>query len=72
MNGLATSLKGYLEGTSDLLFSGIIGICALGIRIICSYLFAGLWGNMVIAYAEAISWVFLALVFTIRFLTRKE
>ena len=68
--GLCMSLKGYLEGASDLLFSGISGILALGVRILCSYLFVGIWGNMVVAYAEAFSWIFLLCLFVFRYLTR--
>lgn len=60
--------KGYLEGSSDLLFSATMGICALAVRIVCSYLFVGIWGNMVVAYAEAFSWVFLVIVFSIRYI----
>lgn len=65
--GLAISVKGYLEGVSDLLFSGITGICALVVRLACSYLFAGVFDNMVVAYAEAFSWIFMLLVFLIRY-----
>lgn len=57
--GLGMCVRGYLEGTADLLFCGIIGICSLGVRLVCSYLFVGIWGSMVVAYAEAISWFFL-------------
>lgn len=67
ISGLAMAIKGYLEGTSDLLFSGVIGICSLGVRILCSYLFVDIWGNMVVAYAEAFSWVFLLVVFFLRY-----
>ena len=68
--GLSMSIKGYLEGTSDMLFSGVAGICSLGVRILCSYLFADFWGNMVVAYAEAFSWIFLLVVFALRYLNR--
>lgn len=70
--GIAMSVKGYIEGTSDMLFSGIVGICSLGVRIACSYAFAGVFDNMVIAYAEAFSWVFLLLVFALRYCKRKN
>lgn len=70
VNGIAMSIKGYLEGISDLLFSGIMGICSLVVRIICSYAFVGIWGNMVVAYAEAFSWVFLVVVFSIRYISK--
>ncbi len=70
--GLSMGLKGYLEGTADLLFSSIVGVCSLGVRILCSYGFAGIWGNMVVAYAEAFSWIFLLAAFTLRCLKRRR
>lgn len=70
--GLSMSVKGYLEGISDLLFSSITGICSLGVRILCSYLFAGIWGNMVVAYAEAFSWLFLLAVFALRYMGKRR
>lgn len=70
--GLSMSIRGYLEGTSDLMFSGVIGVCSLGVRILCSYLFCEIWGNMVVAYAEAISWIFLLSAFALRYWTRKR
>lgn len=71
-NGLFMSLRGYLEGMSDLLFSSIVGICSLAVRIACSYAFAGVWGNMVVAYAEAFSWVFLVIVYAWRYYAKSK
>ena len=68
--GLSMSFRGYLEGTGDLVYSGIMGILGLGVRLLCSYCFEGLWGNMVIAYAEVFSWVFLLGAFVWRYLRR--
>ena len=34
-NGLAMSIKGYLEGMADMLFSGAAGIASLAVRIMC-------------------------------------
>lgn len=65
--GLVSALNGYLKGVSDLMFAGMADICSLGVRIVCSYIFAPYWGNAVIAYAEAISWVFLLAVCFIRY-----
>lgn len=65
--GLAMAVRGYLEGTGDMLFSGITGIAALGVRIAVSYLFAKKFGNMVIAYAEAFSWVVLLFIYVFRY-----
>lgn len=60
--GLATAVRGYLEGIGDVLYSSIAGIVSLISRILASYGMAAVFGNMVIAYAEAFSWgVLLAL-----------
>ena len=70
--GLAMAVRGYLEGTGDMLFSGIAGIAALGIRIASSYLFAAQFGNMVIGYAEAFSWMALLLIYVARFWQKQK
>lgn len=70
-NGLSMSIRGYLEGISDLFFSSAIGICSLGVRIACSYAFATVWGNMVVAYAEAFSWIFLLIVYAWRYYMKR-
>ena len=62
------TLRGYLEGTGDMIFSGIAGFVSLVVRIVASYMFAGRFGNMVVAYAEAFSWVVLLSLYIIRFL----
>lgn len=69
--GLAMAVRGYLEGMGDMLFSGIAGFAALIVRIAASYLFAGRFGNMVVAYAEAFSWVVLLVIYIIRFCQRQ-
>lgn len=70
--GLAMAVRGYLEGTGDMLFSGIAGIAALGIRIAASYLFAAQFGNMVIGYAEAFSWISLLIIYVVRFWQKQK
>ena len=64
------SVRGYLEGAGDLLFTGIVGILALGVRVAVSYMFAERFGNMVIGYAEAFSWTFMLIVYIFRFFAR--
>ena len=64
-NGMA--VRGSLEGRGDMLFSGIAGILSLGVRILCSYAFKPVFGNMVVAYAEAFSWIFLLAVLLLRY-----
>lgn len=71
-NGLSMSIKGYLEGIGDLKFSAAAGIASLGVRMICSYLFVGIFHNMVVAYAEAFSWVFAVVVFAFRLVQKRH
>lgn len=70
--GFAMAMRGYLEGAGDLLFSGAAGITALIVRIASSYLFVSYFDNMVIAYAEAFSWMVLLMLYLIRFLVRQK
>lgn len=65
--GTAMAIRGYLEGTGDVVFSGIIGISSLIIRIAMSYILKPYYGNKVIAYAEAIAWTFMLVLYIIRF-----
>lgn len=68
--GFAMAIRGYIEGTGDMLFSGIAGIIALGVRIGVSYTGAGFFGNMIIAYAEAFSWLVLLCIYAIRYVQK--
>lgn len=54
--GLSTAIRGYLEGIGDVLFSGINGALMLVTRIVLSYALVPIYGNMVIAWAEAYAW----------------
>lgn len=65
VNGIAGALRGYVEGRGWALFSGVTGVLTLLVRISLSYALVGTYGNMVIAYAEAFSWVFLACVLAV-------
>ncbi len=64
--GLAMAVRGYLEGLGDMTFSGMAGIAALLVRLAASYALAGLLGRMVIAYAEALSWLVLLGLYLLR------
>ena len=72
--GISMAVRGCLEGRGDMLFSGITGILSLGVRILCSYAFKPVFGNMVVAYAEAFSWIFLLALLLLRYIgqTRKR
>lgn len=69
--GLSMAVRGYLEGTGDMLFSALAGISFLVLRIVCSYALEDYFGNMVIAYAEAIAWVFLLIIVSLRYRMRR-
>lgn len=64
--GLSTAVRSFLEGTGDVLYSSIAGILSLIVRIIVSYAFAHVFGNMIIAYAEAFAWGVLLLLYLAR------
>lgn len=69
--GLATAARGYIEGKGYMLYSGIAGLAALVVRIIASYAMADIFGNMVIAYAEAFSWGVLLILYFAKIIRRR-
>lgn len=69
--GFSTSIRGYLEGVGDVMFSSFTGIVQLVVRIILSYAFASVFGNMIIAYAEGASWTLMFLMYLVRVLYYK-
>ena len=50
------------------LHTGIAGVLSPLLRIVCSYAFRPVFQNMVVAYAEALSWIFLILMYLGRYL----
>lgn len=70
--GAVTAIRGFLEGMGDVLFSSLAGIFSLIVRIAASYALAPFFGNMVIAYAEALSWAVLLVSYLARLAGRKR
>lgn len=68
--GLAMSLRGFLEGLGDVLYSSLAGIGALGLRIALSYALAPWAGWRIIAWAEAVSWTVMLVLYWARYLTK--
>ena len=64
--GLATAIRGYIEGIGDVVYSSVAGILSLLCRIVLSYVLEPYSGNMVIAYAEMLSWILLLLLYLVR------
>ena len=70
--GAAMACRGYIEGLGEVMYSSVIGITALAVRIINSYVLKGVFGNMVIAYAEGISWTLLLMMFVVRIAVKRK
>ncbi len=70
--GLSAAVRGYLEGTGDVLYSSFTGIAALCFRIFASYAFVSMFSNMVIAYAEGFSWIVLLLLYILRLIWKEK
>ncbi len=70
--GLATAARSYLEGMGDVVYSSGAGMASLVCRIALSYAMVGIFDNMVIAWAEAFSWVLLLLLYSGRVLWRER
>ncbi|WP_338148990.1 hypothetical protein [Dysosmobacter acutus] len=64
--GLATAVRGFLEGLGDVLYSSVAGIVSLTARIAASYALAAYFGSRIIAYAEAFSWGVLLILYLAR------
>lgn len=71
--GISMACRGFVEGMGGVMHSSIFGVTALAVRIVLSYLLRGVFDNMVIAYAEGISWVFMMTLYIARcYLVRKK
>ena len=70
--GLSMAVRGALEGVGDVTFSSIAGILSLIARIIMSYTLVAFSGNMIIAYAEGLSWLLLLLLYLGRYMVKRR
>lgn len=70
--GMAMAIRGFLEGTGDVLFSSIAGGISLVMRIIMCYSLASKCGNKIIAYAVNFSWGSLFLMYFFRFMWKRK
>lgn len=70
--GVATAIRGAIEGIGDVFYSSAAGISTLVIRIALSYALKSYFGNMVIAYAEGLCWVVMLLIYLPRLLCKRR
>lgn len=61
--GIAAAFRGTVEGNGNVLYSSIVGMVVLGIRISLSYALADSFANMAIPYAEGLSWISMLLLY---------
>ena len=71
--GISMALRGYVEGMGGVVYSSIFSVTSLGVRLALSYILKAYFDNMVIAYAEGISWVLQMILFAVGiFLIRRK
>lgn len=61
-----TAVQSYLKGLGDMKFTSAVQIAVLALRLALSYAMKPHFGNMSIAYAEAVCWTVLLLVWSLR------
>ncbi len=69
---VSVAIRGYIQGIGDVNFTTIVGMSSLAVRIAMSYLLRPIFGNMVIAWAEVISWWYMFAMYLGRLLWHKK
>ena len=70
--GIASALRGTVEGMGLVLYSSIVGIASLLARIALSYALAPYLGNMAIAHAEGLQWIVMLICYVPYILWQKK
>ena len=69
---VSVAIRGYIQGIGDVNFTTVVGMSSLAVRIAMSYLLRPLLGNMVIAWAEVISWWYMLAMYLGRLFWHKK
>ncbi|MBE5971097.1 MAG: MATE family efflux transporter [Lachnoclostridium sp.] len=69
---ISVAIRGYVQGIGDVNYTTIVGMSSLAVRIAMSYLLRPVFGNMVIAWAEVISWWYMFAMYFGRLLWHKK
>ena len=69
---VSVAIRGYIQGIGDVNFTTVVGMSSLAVRIAMSYLLRPLLGNMVIAWAEVISWWYMFAMYLGRLFWHKK
>ena len=70
--GFSMVIRGYVEGTGDMVFSSVAGVLSLFARIAGSYLLVELLAGDVIAISEGLSWIVLLGIYMVRYWRNKS
>lgn len=70
--GFSMVIRGYVEGTGDMVFSSVAGVLSLFARIAGSYLLVELLADNVIAISEGLSWIILLGIYMVRYWRNKS
>lgn len=70
--GIASALRGAVEGMGLVLYSSVVGIASLLARIALSYALAPYLGNMAITHAEGLQWIVMLACYVPYFLWQKK
>ena len=70
--GIASALRGAVEGIGLVLYSSVVGVASLLARIALSYALAPYLGNMAIAHAEGLQWIVMLACYVPYFLWHKK
>jgi len=65
--GLQNAYSGFLQGNKDVMFTSAVNVFSLAVRVVLSYLLAGVLGVDVIAVSEMCSWVLGTVIVFVRY-----
>ena len=60
---ICVAIRGYIQGLGDVNYTTFVGISSLAVRIAASYLLRPVMGNLIIGWAEVISWWYMAVMY---------
>lgn len=70
--GFSMVIRGYVEGCGDMVFSSVVGITSLIVRIAASYLFVHVFATKIIALSEGFSWIILLAIYLLRYWKKEQ
>ena len=69
---ICVAIRGYIQGLGDVNYTTFVGISSLAVRIAASYILRPVMGNLIIGWAEVISWWYMAVMYFGRLLWHRK